>query len=364
LPLRAAAGTCIKKGMNSSQTPPAWHPERLARRRPYLKARAKIQAALRGWFAAQGFVEVETPALQVSPGMEPHLQAFATELKDGAGAGAPRYLHTSPEFAMKKLLAGGERRIFQFARAYRNAECSPTHHPEFTMLEWYRAGDDYTRLMEDCAALLQVAAEAAGADSLRHNGLAVDPRRPIERISVADAFALFAGIDLLATTIANPADPPLEPLAREASRIGIAAHDGDRWEDVFFRIMFERIEPQLAKRGAAILDRYPISMAALSRPCPDDRLVAERFELYVAGLELANAFGELTDAQVQRARFEADMALKQRLYGTRYPIDRDFLAALEHGLPECSGIALGFDRLAMLATGAAQIEDVLWLPVA
>jgi lysyl-tRNA synthetase class 2 len=186
---------------------------------------------------------------------------------------------------------------------------------------------------------------------------------PPERISVADAFHLFTGIDLLETTRPHPADPDVAMLARAAGRIGIAAHEGDRWEDVFFRIMFERIEPELAKRGAVILDRYPISMAALSRPCADDALVAERFELYVGGLELANAFGELTDVKIQRARFEADMALKQKLYGTRYPIDEDFLAALEFGLPRCSGIALGFDRLVMLATGATRIDDVLWLPV-
>ncbi len=341
-----------------------WHPDRLARRRPYLAARGRIQAALRRWFLEQGFVEVETPALQISPGMEPHLQAFATELRDPSGCAARRYLHTSPEFAMKKLLAGGETRVFQFARAFRNAERSATHHPEFTMLEWYRAGEDYTRLMEDCAALLRLAAEAAGADMLRHGGRAVDPARPIERLSVADAFHLFAGIDLLATARADPAQPDLAALALQAAALGMAPHDGDRWEDLFFRIMFEKIEPALAERGAVLLDRYPISMAALSRPAPDDALVAERFELYVAGLELANAFGELTDAKAQRARFEADMALKQQLYGERYPIDEDFLAALEHGLPPCSGIALGFDRLAMVATGAERIEDVLWLPVA
>ncbi len=340
-----------------------WHPEQLARRRPYLQARGRIQAALRSWFVEQGFFEVETPALQVSPGMEPHLQAFATELKDGASGGATRYLHTSPEFAMKKLLVGGEAKIFQFARTFRNGESSPTHHPEFTMLEWYRAGEGYQRLMEDCAALLRIASEAAGAEALRWGDHRIDPKIPPERISVADAFRLFAAIDLLATTRDNPSDPAVDLLAREATRIGIVAHDGDRWEDVFFRILFERIEPELAKRGAVILDRYPISMAALSRPCADDPLVAERFELYVGGLELANAFGELTDAEIQRARFEGDMALKQKLYGLRYPIDEDFLAALEFGLPDCSGIALGFDRLVMLATGAAHIDDVVWLPV-
>jgi lysyl-tRNA synthetase class 2 len=209
-----------------------------------------------------------------------------------------------------------------------------------------------------------VAAEAAGTDALRHDGRTVEPARPIERLSVADAFRRFAGIDLLATTRADPADPDLAALAAQSVPLGVAPHDGDRWEDLFFRIMFEKVEPALAARGAVLLDRYPISMAALARPAADDALVAERFELYVAGLELANAFGELTDARAQRARFEADMALKQRLYGEHYPVDEDFLAALEHGLPACSGIALGFDRLVMLATGAARIDEVIWTPVA
>ncbi len=308
---------------------PPWHPEQLARRRPFLEARGRIQAALRGWFAAQGFVEVETPALQVSPGMEPHLQAFATELKDGASGSTTRYLHTSPEFAMKKLLAGGVPKLFQFAHTFRNAERSATHHPQFTMLEWYRAGEDYKRLMEDCAALLRVACEAAGAEALRWNGHRIDPKIPPERISVADAFGFFADIDLLATTRGNPADPAVEMLAHQAARIGIAAHAGDRWEDVFFRIMFERIEPALAQRGAVLLDRYPISMAALSRPCADDPLVAERFELYVGGLELANAFGELTDAAIQRAlrgRYGAQTAPLWHALSDR------------RGFPGCAGV--------------------------
>ncbi len=343
-------------------TAPWWRPDRFALRRPNLEARARITAAIRGYFASQGFVEVETPALQVSPGLEPHLVAFKTELREpGAARGRPLYLHTSPEFAMKKLLVGGVERCFQLARVFRNAERSATHHPEFTMLEWYRAGAGYTALMDDCEALLKATSDIAAREFV-WNGRACDGQRPAERLTVADAFAR-EGIDLLATA-PDPHHPSLDRLAAAAKPLGIAPRPGDRWDDLFFRIFLERIEPRLGAGRPTILYEYPISMAALSRPKPGDPRVCERFELYVAGLELANAFGELTTAAEQRRRFAADMDLKEQRYGERYPIDEDFIAALEHGLPQSAGIALGVDRLVMLATGAAKIEDVLWAPVA
>ena len=341
---------------------PWWRPDRFALRRPNLETRARIMAAIRGNFAQQGFVEVETPALQVSPGLEPHLVAFATELREpGAARGRPLFLHTSPEFAMKKLLVAGVARCFQIARVFRNAERSATHHPEFTMLEWYRAGADYTALMDDCEALLTAAA-AVAAPEFVWNGQRCDPRQKAERLSVAEAF-LREGIDLLATA-PDPHHPSLDRLAAAAKPLGIAPRPGDRWDDLFFRIFLERIEPRLGLGRPTILHEYPVSMAALSRPKASDPRVCERFELYVAGLELANAFGELTDAAEQRRRFNADMDLKAQRYGERYPVDEDFIAALEHGLPPSAGIALGVDRLVMLATGAAKIEDVLWAPVA
>jgi lysyl-tRNA synthetase class 2 len=340
---------------------PWWRPDRFALRRPNLEMRARIMAAIRGYFASQGFVEVDTPALQVSPGLEPHLIAFKTELRDpGAAAGRPLYLHTSPEFAMKKLLVAGVERCFQFAHAFRNAERSATHHPEFTMLEWYRAGADYTALMDDCEALLNAAADITGREFVWTRSC--DARQPAERLTVAEAF-LREGLDLLATA-PDPHRPSLERLTAAAKPLGIEPRPGDRWDDLFFRIFLERIEPKLGVGRPTILYEYPISMAALSRPKAADPRVCERFELYVAGLELANAFGELTDAAEQRRRFAADMEFKAERYGERYPIDEDFLAALEHGLPPCAGIALGVDRLVMLATGAAKIEDVLWAPVA
>jgi lysyl-tRNA synthetase class 2 len=326
-------------------------------------ARDRIIKAIRGFFAERDFTEVETPALQISPGLEPHLHAFAVELEGPSGGRDPRFLHTSPEFAMKKLLTAGLPRIFQLARVFRNAERSATHHPEFTMLEWYRAGSDYRALMADCRALLTACLAAAGTTSFRWQGRTSDPRGAWEELSVAASFRRHAGIDLLATA-PDPQRPDFELLATAAARAGIAAHDGDDWESLFFRIFLERIEPQLGSPVPTILYDYPIALAALSRPSPADPRLAERFELYVAGLELANAFSELTDPTLQRARFEADMARKQALYGLRYPIDEDFLAALGAGFPESAGIALGVDRLVMLACGAERIEDVLWAPVA
>src|SRR5579884_454778 len=340
-----------------------WRPDRLAARRDKLEARTRILGAVRRFFAERAFVEVETPALQVSPGLEPHLQAFRTVLTDRlAGREATRYLHTSPEFAMKKLLAGGLPRIWQLARVFRNGERGAAHHPEFAMLEWYRAGASYRDLMDDCAALLRECQEAAGAAELRWRGARADARRAPERLTVARAFARHAGIDVLATA-PDPAAPDAALLAAAARRIGIAPHAGDDWETLFFRIFLDRVEPRLGIGAPTILCDYPLSMAALSRRSPSDPRVAERFELYVCGLELANAFGELTEPVEQRARFVADQARKQALYGETYPIDEDFLAALEAGLPECAGIALGFDRLVMLCTGAADIEEVLWAPV-
>ncbi len=328
-----------------------WRPDKLARRLPFLQARAKLQAALRRWFGQEGFVEVETPILQLTPGAEVHLQGFATDWESPDGEDeAVRWLHSSPELAMKKLLAGGVPKLFQFARVFRNGEGSALHHPEFTMLEWYRSNAGYETIMDDCAALLAL----AGPRDLTWEGRTCDPTATPERLTVAEAFERHAGVDVLATV------GDAEKLARVA---GIAMHDGDRWDDVFFRVMFAKIEPKLGMGRPSILCEYPISMAALARAKPGDGRVAERFELYACGVELANAFGELTDPAIQRRRLEADMDEKERLYGVRWPVDEDFLAALEHGLPPCAGIALGFDRLVMLATGAAHIEDVLWLPV-
>jgi lysyl-tRNA synthetase class 2 len=344
-------------------TAPWWDRERFAARIPVLVARARIVAAIRRFFVERDFLEVDTPALQVSPGLEPHLMAFSTELVTPEGARRALHLHTSPEFAMKKLLVAGLPRIFQLAHVFRNGERARTHHPEFTMLEWYRAGASYRDLMADCEPLLRDVLAASGGDALRWAGQSCDPAGAWQYLSVAESFTRFCGIDILATA-PDPQRPSLDLLAATSRGIGIAPHDGDDWEDLFFRLFLERIEPQLGIGVPTILYDYPIALAALSRPKPGDARLAERFEIYVCGLELANAFGELTDAAAQRARFETDRARKRALYGYDYPLDEDFLAALARGMPESAGIALGIDRLVMLATGAARIEDVLFVPVA
>ena len=275
------------------------------------------------------------------------------------GARSPLYLRTSPEFACKKLLAAGERRIVEFAKVFRNRERGALHHPEFTLVEWYRAGEPYETLMADCAAILALAAKAAGAEQLNFRGRSADPFAAPERLTVAEAFARFAGIDLLATL--PDGEPDRDGLSRAARSAGIRVSEDDSWGDIFSRVLVEKIEGQLGIGRATILDRYPAGQAALARPAPDRR-VAERFELYACGVELANGFGELTDAAEQRRRLEREMAEKERIYGERYPLDEDFLAALEM-MPQACGIALGLDRLVMLATGAARIDQVLWNPL-
>lgn len=346
--------------MQAASTP-WWHPEIHADRRPLLLTRNRILAALRGWFADQDFIEVDPAALQTSPGNETHLHAFATSAIGNDGAARPMYLHTSPEFAMKKLLAAGERRIAAFCHVWRNRERGPRHSPEFTMLEWYRAGEPYEKLMADCHALLGLAVQAAGSTLLRHNGLACDPFAPPERLSVAEALDLHAGIDLLATVHAD-GSTDREALAAQTRAAGLSVFADDTWSDLLSRILVAKVEPHLGIGRMTFLDRYPAAEAALARRTPGDPRTAERFELYACGVELANGFGELTDPVEQRRRFEDDMAEKQRIYGESYPLDEGFLAALAL-MPPASGIALGFDRLVMLATGAPRIDDVLWTPI-
>ena len=341
---------------------PWWTPHVHADRRPRLMLRNAIATSLRGWFARHDFVEVETAALQVSPGNEAHLAAFATEAVGPDGTRSPLYLHTSPEFACKKLLAAGEQRIFSLGPVYRNRERGPLHHPEFTMLEWYRVGETYESLMQDCAALLALAATRAGTTRFSFRGRDCDPFAEPERLTVADAFTHHAGMDLLATVAADGATDR-DALYAALTRAGLRTAPDDSWADLFSRVMVEKVEPFLGQGRATILCEYPVAEAALARPSPRDPRVAERFELYCCGVELANGFGELTDPGEQRRRFVIEMDEKERIYGERYPLDEDFLAALAI-MPQASGVALGFDRLAMLATGAQRIEDVIWTPVA
>jgi lysyl-tRNA synthetase class 2 len=346
---------------DDSPASPWWTPHVHADRRPILLGRNRIEAAIRGYLAAEDFVMVDPPGLQRSPGNETHLHAFATTMIGEDGVEQTRYLHTSPEFSMKKLLAAGEKRIASLGHVWRNRERSSRHHPEFTMLEWYRAGEAYTAVMDDCVNMIRLAAKAVGATSLRSSGREADPFAEVERISVAEAFRMHARIDLLATMDAA-GNTDAAALAAQMRDAGLAVPEDVNWSYLFTRVLTEKVEPHLGIKRITILDRYPASEAALARRTADDPRVAERFEIYACGVELANGFGELTDADEQRQRFGLEMEEKQRLYGESYPVDEEFLAALAI-MPEASGIALGFDRLVMLATGASRIEQVVWVPV-
>ena len=332
-----------------------WHPERFIEKKPNLKVRQQVLRAIRAYFEGQGFDEVDTPILQLCPVIDTHIRAFATDLRGVDGQiEKTMYLHTSPEFAMKKLMVAGMENIFQICHVFRNAEGSKRHRPEFTMIEWYRTQADYNDIMKDCVGLLQSCATAVGVSEFKYKNLTCDPFQEWERLTVVQAFEQYANINLLTYL----EDKEGFHAAVQALDLHVAEDDG--WDDLFFRVMDAKIEPFLGVGRPTFLCDYPISMASLSKPKQDDPRFAERFELYVCGIELANAFSELTDATEQRKRYDIEMGEKQRLYGESYPLDEDFIEALAHGLPPSGGIALGIDRLVMLITGASDINDVNW----
>jgi lysyl-tRNA synthetase class 2 len=336
---------------------PVWHPDSLAARMPFLQRRVALTRSVRGFFEQRGYTEVETPYAVRTPGEEVHLQAFATRRNrpDGGpedGASEDLWLHTSPELAMKKLLVGGAGPIFQFARVWRNGEGSVLHEAEFTMLEWYRPDDGPLGGMDALIAETTELLRATLPPVVRCRGITTDLSR-FERLTVAEAFHKHVGVDLLA--IGEDA-----PALAAAAKVRLRA--GETWEDLFFRLLLARIEPNLGHHHPTFLTHWPAAQAALARRDPTDPRVAERFELFVCGIELANAFVELTDPKEQRVRFLADRARRHAISGPDWPLDEDFLAAMEHGLPPSAGIALGFDRLAMIASGADRIDQVLWLP--
>jgi lysyl-tRNA synthetase class 2 len=340
------------------QLSPWWSTSRHADRRPFLMARAAITRALRAWFDEQGFVEVETGILQVSPGNETHLHAPRTELIGSDGSRATRYLRTSPEFAAKKLLAAGEAKIFEFARVFRDRERGDLHLPEFTMLEWYRADATYDAVMADSVVVVAHAAQATGIGRLSFRGRTADPFAEPELLTVAAAFERFAGIDLLATVAGGEGD---RAALASAAKAQVRITEDDTWSDIFSKILVEHIEPRLGQGRLTVLFEYPVPEAALARVKPFEPRLAERFEIYACGVELANGFGELTDAAEQRRRFASAMDEKQRRYGERYPLDEEFLQAVA-AMPQASGVALGFDRLVMLASGAVRVDQVVWTP--
>ena len=342
------------------QVSPWWTATRRADVRPFLAARIAITRTIRAWFDEQGFAEVETGILQVSPGNEVHLHAPRTELTGADGERATRFLRTSPEFACKKLLAAGEAKIFEFARVFRDRERGDLHLPEFTMLEWYRADATYDAVMADCIVVIAHAAQATGIGRFSFRDRIADPFAEPELLTVAAAFERFADIDLLASVADGKGDRAgLAAAAKQRVRIA----DDDTWSDIFSKVMVEHIEPNLGQGRLTVLFEYPVPEAALARVKRSDPRVAERFDIYACGVELANGFGELTDAREQRLRFTQAMDEKQRRYGERYPLDEDFIDAVD-AMPEASGVALGFDRLVMLASGALRIDQVVWTPPA
>ncbi|WP_242340944.1 MULTISPECIES: EF-P lysine aminoacylase EpmA [Anaeromyxobacter] len=327
-------------------------------RRERARQRARLATEVRRFLGGLGYEEVETPTLVPAPGMEPHLSPFeAPFVPEGGGAARPLWLITSPEYAMKRLLAEGFPRIFQLSRVFRNGEISRTHNPEFTMLELYRAGTDYEGVMQDLERLLEACARAvAGGTRVARGGRAIDLAAPFPRTTVADAFRRHAGVDLAACG---------GDAGRLAAAARAAGHDpgppGEGFDDVFFRVMLDAVEPRLGVERPEYLVDWPASMAALSRVKPDDPRWAERFELYAGGLELANGFTELTDAAEQRARLVEEQALRRALGRPVFPLDEPFLEAVGR-MPPAGGVAVGFDRLLMLVAGAEAIEDVLLFP--
>lgn len=335
-----------------------WHPENFSQKIDNLRIRSKIIREIRHYFDNQQFDEVETPTLQICPVIDTHIRAFATDLRGVDGnVKQTMYLHTSPEFAMKKLMVAGCNKIYQICKVFRNAEGSKRHLPEFTMIEWYRTNADYNYIMQDCEQLLRACAKAAEIKEFKYKDLTCNPFEEWERLSVVQAFERYANIDL------GECLGDKQKLKHAVLDLNLHTAEDDEWDDLFFRVMDEHIEPKLGIGKPTFLFDYPIAMASLSKPKEDDPRFAERFELYVCGIELANAFSELTDADEQVRRYHIEMDEKERLYGERYPLDEEFIEALKHGLPPSGGIALGVDRLIMLACGVEDIADVLWVEV-
>lgn len=335
-----------------------WHPDHFSLKKQNLAVRGRIIKAIRRYFDDQNFDEVETPILQICPVMDTHIHAFKTELKGvDLQVKTTPYLHTSPEFDMKKLMVAGIENLYQICHVFRNAEESKRHSPEFTLVEWYRSNADYNDIMDDCVGLLRSCAEAAGISEYKHKDMACDPFVEFERLTISHAFKQYT--DIVLEDYLEDRDG----LKAAIEGLGLHTAEDDAWDDLFFRVMADKIEPYLGVGRPTFLCDYPISMACLSKKKDSDPRFAERFELYVCGVELANAFSELTDPDEQLKRYHIEMDAKERLYGERYPIDEEFIEALKLGLPRSGGIALGVDRLIMLATGAEDIKQVLWAPV-
>ncbi len=323
------------------------------RRRHAMAIRARVESGIREFFESRDFLETRTPLLVPSPGMEPHIRPFRVSPSNS-------FLPTSPEFSMKRLLVGGLEKIFQICPAFRDEPMSFTHSPEFTMLEWYRAYAGYEDIMRDTEELFEsLALKISASPKLNYQGREISVKTPWPRLLVRDLFQEHAGIDLTACGTSRA-------LASECVRLGIKATESENWDDLYFKIWLNVIEPKLPVDRAVFVMRYPVSQAALSviDQDPDGTPWARRFEVYAAGIELGNAFEELTDPGEQRNRFEKDMRLRAEIYGPEFPtspIDEGFLDALAEGMPPSGGIAVGVDRMVMLFADEPDIERCFWL---
>ncbi len=315
-------------------------------RLPLLQNRSQILAALRQNLVDRGYWEVETPILGVCPGVDRHLEGFATDfIPDGGGSSRPLYLLTSPEYPMKRLLAAGSGPIFQITRAFRNGEISSRHNPEFTLAEWYRPGWTWLELMEELEGIV-----TSLARQFRRSG---PPSLPFMRRSVTEGFALFG---------ADPHALDRENLVTAVDRAGLPPLPGASAEELYDYLLGGAVEPSLPSEGGAYLCGYPVHHAALSRIQEGSPPIAQRFELFLGGLEVANGFTELTDAHEQRRRILQENLGRRGAGREPYPVDEEFLAALEEGMPESAGVAVGVDRLVMWLLDRAEISDVLTFP--
>ncbi|MGQ9859448.1 MAG: EF-P lysine aminoacylase EpmA [Thermodesulfobacteriota bacterium] len=322
-----------------------------------LKTRSRVFRWVREFFHERGFLEVYPPALVPLPGMEPHLDPIGVNLHLMDGTPRRFYLHTSPEYCMKKLLSAGLERIYALGHVFRSGEISWTHNPEFMLLEWYRAGEDYCRVMEDCEELIcHLATLTGNHGSIQHGESPLDLSRPWPRLTVREVMRQYASVDV--DQIGS-----LEDMVRVANGKGYTEVDSSwPWEDIFYRIFLQEVEPQLPKSRPFFLVDYPLEMGSLARRKPDAPRWVERFELYLGGLELANGFSELTDPLEQEARLISERSQRERAGKELYPVDRSFLEALQRGIPEAAGVALGVDRLLMVLTGSSDIKDVIPFP--
>lgn len=318
------------------------------------QTRCQIIRLTREFFWSQGFTETDTPIALKTPSQEPYLSFFPITVNHPQGGEHRLFLRTSPEFSLKKLLAAGFTKIFEIGKNFRNIEdFGGTHNPEFTMIEWYRAPGSYTDFMDDMENLFQFVGAALGVKTLEYKEHRIRISEPWERLTMKQVWQNFLNINL-------DENLTLETLSATASAKGYNVTKDDEYEDVFFKIFLNEIEPKLGLERPLFIYDYPAVMTSLSRPCPQDARYAERVECYIGGLEMCNGFGELTDAAQQNINLERDKALRHKLGKETWPVDPDFISALRSGIEPPAGVALGVDRMVLLFTKAGDINEVIF----